>query len=61
MTADPTLITVPNCRSELPTLSGRVVTLREVASQDLGPLVDLLALGDATRFGIDEPVTDVGV
>jgi RimJ/RimL family protein N-acetyltransferase len=61
MTADPTLITVPNWRSELPTLSGRVVTLREVASQDLGPLVDLLALGDATRFGIDEPVTDVGV
>jgi RimJ/RimL family protein N-acetyltransferase len=61
MTADPTLITAPNWRNELPTLSGRVVTLREVASQDLGPLVDLLALGDATRFGIDEPVTDVAV
>jgi RimJ/RimL family protein N-acetyltransferase len=61
MTADPTLNAVPNWRSELPTLSGRVVTLREVAAQDLGPLVDLLALGDATRFGIDEPVTDVGV
>ena len=61
MTVDPTLITAPNWRADLPTLTGRVVTLREVASQDLGPLADLLTLADATRFGIDEPVTDVGV
>ncbi len=61
MTADPTLIAAPNWRAELPTLTGRIVTVREPASQDLGPLVDLLSLGDATRFGIDEPVTDVGI
>ncbi len=61
MTADPALIAAPNWRAELPTLTGRVVTVREPASQDLGPLVDLLSLGDATRFGIDEPVTGVGV
>jgi RimJ/RimL family protein N-acetyltransferase len=61
MTADPTRLTAPTWRDELPTLAGRVVTLREPAPQDLGPLVDLLALGDATHFGIDDPVTDVGV
>jgi RimJ/RimL family protein N-acetyltransferase len=48
-------------RSELPTLAGRTITLREPGPQDLGPLVDLLSLGDATRFGIEEPVNDVGV
>lgn len=51
----------PTWRSELPTLTGRTITLREPVSQDLGPLVDLLSLGDATRFGIEERVTDVGV
>ena len=61
MTADPTLISAPNWRAELPTLNGRVVTLREVAPQDLGPLVDLLAISDATRFGMDEPVTEISV
>jgi RimJ/RimL family protein N-acetyltransferase len=48
-------------RIELPTLVGRSVTLREVTSQDLGPLVDLLSLRDAGRFGIDGPVSDVMV
>src|ERR1700722_9136273 len=61
MTADPTLISAPNWRAELPTLNGRVVMLREVAPQDLGPLVDLLAISDATRFGMDEPVTEISV
>jgi RimJ/RimL family protein N-acetyltransferase len=61
MTADPILISAPNWRTELPTLNGRVVTLREVAPQDLGPLVDLLAVSDATRFGMDEQVTEIGV
>ena len=42
-------------------MSGRVVMLREPATQDLGPLVDLLSLGDATRFGLDDPVSDVAV
>jgi len=48
-------------RSELPALTGGVVMLREPELQDLGPLVDLLSLGDATRFGLDEPISDVGV
>jgi RimJ/RimL family protein N-acetyltransferase len=38
-----------------------VVTLREPVPQDLGPLADLLSLRDATRFGIDEPVSELGV
>jgi RimJ/RimL family protein N-acetyltransferase len=48
-------------RNELPTLVGRMVTLREPAAQDLGPLVDLLSLGDASRFGLDEAVSEVAV
>jgi RimJ/RimL family protein N-acetyltransferase len=48
-------------RSELPALAGRMVLLREPASQDLGPLVDLLSITDATRFGIDDPPSDVVV
>jgi len=30
-------------------------------AQDLGPLVDLLSLGDASRFGLDEDVSEVSV
>jgi RimJ/RimL family protein N-acetyltransferase len=59
--ADSTVIGVSNWRSELPPLNGRVVTLREPVAADLGPLVDLLSLADATRFGIEEPITDLGV
>jgi RimJ/RimL family protein N-acetyltransferase len=61
MAGDPTLVGTSNWRAELPTLTGRVVTLREPVSSDLGALVDLLSLGDATRFGLDEPVIDLGV
>ena len=59
--ADPIFTPVSDWRTELPTLAGRVVTLREPAAQDLGPLVDLLSIGDATRFGLEEPVTDVDI
>ena len=59
--ADQTSISVSSWRDELPTLTARTVTLREPAPSDLGPLVDLLSLGDATRFGLDEPVSDVAV
>jgi len=61
MPGEPSVIGVPNWRNELPPLNGRVVLLREPATQDLGPLVDLLSLSDATRFGLDEPVSEVGV
>jgi [ribosomal protein S5]-alanine N-acetyltransferase len=58
---DNTVIAETTWRTELPTLVGRAVTLREPASQDLGPLVDLLSLNDATRFGLEESVSDVSV
>ena len=48
-------------RTELPVLAGRMVLLREPATQDLGPLVDLLSIGDATRFGIDDAPGEVVV
>ena len=59
--SDPTLITVSNWCDDLPTLASRTITLREPAASDLGPLVDLLSLHDATRFGLDELVSDVAV
>jgi RimJ/RimL family protein N-acetyltransferase len=58
MPSDPSLIGT-NWRSELPTLAGRIVVLREIAPQDLGAVVDLLSLADATRFGLDEPVNEM--
>lgn len=48
-------------RAELPSLVGRTVLLREVASSDLGAIVDLLSVCDSTHFGIDEPISDVAV
>ena len=61
MPAESSPVVANTWRSELPPLSGRGVVLREPSPQDLGPLVDLLSLGDATRFGLDEPVSEVGV
>jgi RimJ/RimL family protein N-acetyltransferase len=61
MPPEPNVADATAWRNELPPLTGRVVTLREPGSPDLGPLVDLLSLGDATRFGLDEPVSEVGV
>ncbi len=51
----------PAWRSTLPTLSGRSVTVREPTLRDAGTLVDLLSLGDATRFGLEEDVSDRSV
>jgi len=59
--ADPTLITVSNWRAELPTMTSRTVALREPSPSDIASLVDLLAIGDATRFGLDDPITDFAV
>jgi RimJ/RimL family protein N-acetyltransferase len=61
MGSDRTFITVTNWRAELPVLTGKTVLLREPTLHDLGPLVDLLSLGDATRFGLEEAVTEYGV
>ena len=52
---------IASWRRELPTLTARLVTLREPASEDLGPLVDLLSIEDASRFGIEEAIDEVGV
>ena len=54
-------IAAPNWRTELPNLTARLVTLREPMPQDLGGLVDLLSGADATRFGIEDSNTEVGV
>jgi ribosomal-protein-alanine N-acetyltransferase len=51
----------PDWRQELPPLTAKLVTLREPSSSDLRPLMDLLLLADASRFGIDEPVSEVAV
>ena len=59
MASDPTTIAASNWRTELPTLAGRVVVLREIGPQDLDSLVDLLSLSDATRFGLDERVGEL--
>jgi RimJ/RimL family protein N-acetyltransferase len=59
--SDSSVLGATTWRNALPTLAGRTITLREPEPQDLGRLVDLLSLGDASRFGIDEPVSDVGV
>jgi len=59
MPADSTPIGVTNWRNELPPLTGRSVVLREIALQDLRPVVDLLSLPDASRFGMDDRVSEM--
>jgi len=59
MSANPTVNAA--WRADLPTLVGRTVLLREVASSDLGAIGDLLSVCDSTHFGIDEPISDVAV
>jgi RimJ/RimL family protein N-acetyltransferase len=61
MPGEPSVINVPAWRTELPTLIGRVVTLREPVAQDLLSVLDILTLTDATRFGLDEPLSEVSV
>lgn len=61
MSQDQTVDNRPAWRKELPVLQGPTLTLREPASTDIGPLIDLLATSDATPFGIDDAVGDVSV
>jgi len=61
MPGESALVGLATWRNELPSLNGRLVTLREPVSQDLGPLAELLSIGDATHFGLEEPVSDVAV
>jgi RimJ/RimL family protein N-acetyltransferase len=48
-------------RTDLPALMAKLVTLREPVAQDLGPLVDLLSIADSSRFGLEEPVSELAV
>jgi RimJ/RimL family protein N-acetyltransferase len=61
MAMDPAELTASDWKTELPTLTARVVTLREPVNQDLGAIVDLLSTSDASRFGLECPVTDDAV
>jgi RimJ/RimL family protein N-acetyltransferase len=61
MTIDSANLTPTNWRIQLPTLAARQVTLREATASDVRPLMDLLSLGDSSRFGIDEPITELSV
>jgi len=51
----------PAWRQQLPSLTAKLVTLREPTASDLRPLMDLLLLADASRFAIDEPVSEFAV
>jgi ribosomal-protein-alanine N-acetyltransferase len=59
--ADSMISPAADWRRELPVLISRTVTLREPTPSDLGPLFGLLSLSDATRFGIDDPLTEMSV
>lgn len=61
MSIDSAGVNVSDWRAELPLLTARAVTLREPTAPDLGALVDLFSLGDATRFDLDYPVTELAV
>jgi RimJ/RimL family protein N-acetyltransferase len=52
---------IASWRRELPMLTARLVALREPTSDDLGPLVDLLSVEDASRFGLEEAIDEIAV
>lgn len=61
MSTDSAGVMPTDWRQGLPALAGRIVALREPKADDLGPLVDLLSIADAVRFGLDESVTEKAV
>ena len=61
MSPDPNVSRATDWRNALPTLMGRAVTLREPTAHDIGPLVDILSLADASRFGIEGAITELAV
>jgi RimJ/RimL family protein N-acetyltransferase len=58
---DQTILARASWRENLPVLVGRSVTLREPGPQDIGALEAVLSLDDASRFGIDGPVSEYAV
>jgi RimJ/RimL family protein N-acetyltransferase len=61
MESDPAGVTKIDWRHELPQLTAKTVTLREPLVRDLGALVRLLSMNDASRFGIEGAVHEVAV
>lgn len=59
--SDSTILTRASWKTDLPVLTGRLVTLREPGAHDAAPLFNVLSVADAARFGIDEPITELGV
>jgi [ribosomal protein S5]-alanine N-acetyltransferase len=59
--ADSINLNVSGWRQELPVLTSRSVTLREPSPADLASVFDLLSLNDASKFGLDDPITEIGV
>ena len=53
MSADSKASNRTGWRAELPLLNGPTVTLREPRPEDVGPIVDLLATSDGSRFGVN--------
>src|SRR5512140_3221613 len=47
-----------NWRTELPPLCGALVTLREPTAADVAPLLDVLSIADASRFGLELPISE---
>jgi RimJ/RimL family protein N-acetyltransferase len=61
MSAEPTTPPHADWRQQLPVLSGRAVTLREPTLGDADAIVDLLSTADASRFGLEEPPSELTV
>ena len=61
MSKETSTLSTPEWRQGLPPLSAKLVTLREPTPSDLRPLMDLLLLSDASRFGLDEPISELAV
>jgi RimJ/RimL family protein N-acetyltransferase len=61
MSTDPLTASLASWRGELPTLTGQLAALREVAPADFSPLLELLAAPDASSFGFDPPVEEARV
>jgi [ribosomal protein S5]-alanine N-acetyltransferase len=57
----PFLIAGATWRAELPTLTSKLVSLREPTLRDSSDLLVLLSIDDAPRFGTDEPLCAFGV
>ena len=61
MAVDPLELNTTDWRRELPVLSARGLALREPVDSDVGALLELLSLSDATGFGLTDRVTEARV